>query len=283
MSVLVVGCGYLGERVAKRFKAQGHEVIGWAHSQASVQRLVEEVGIEGGEVDIRNKMACREGEYSTGIVDVGIMCVSTRGSGKRGIESLEAYQETYLKGARNLLSVFPDTKWIYTSSTSVYGQTGGEEVDETAETEPMSATSRVLLEVESEFLRMGGDVLRLAGLYGEGRSVYLRNFLEGQGKIEGDGSRIVNQIHVEDAADAVLTVAGRDKGGEIYNVVDDTPMTQQALYELLVKYLGGKLPETVEPDYQKKRGWTSKRVLNGKLKQLGWTPHYPGFETFLNP
>ncbi len=88
----------------------------------------------------------------------------------------------------------------------------------------------------------GGIVARLAGIYGPGRSVLLRKFLDGTAIIEGDGARHINQIHADDAAGALFHLIARDLPPGIYNVSDDSPMTQLACYELLAARLGRPLP-----------------------------------------
>ena len=63
----------------------------------------------------------------------------------------------------------------------------------------------------------------------------------------------------------------------IFNVSDDTPMTQRALYEGLALRLDRPLPSSGPIDPIRKRGWTSKRVSNAKLRALGWAPRFPSF------
>ena len=79
----------------------------------------------------------------------------------------------YLEGARNLiewLSPDPPKKFVYTSSTSVYGQTNGSAVKETSPTEPSSETSKILVETEKLLLEAASEkklpavILRVAGV-----------------------------------------------------------------------------------------------------------------------
>src|SRR5690606_13335816 len=84
----------------------------------------------------------------------------------------DAYRTVFVEGIRHLRSVFPDAPVCFTSSTSVYGQTDGSRVDEASETVPGRETGRLLLEAESLAREGGGIALRLAGIYGPGRSVH---------------------------------------------------------------------------------------------------------------
>ena len=142
----------------------------------------------------------------------------------------------------------------------------------------MRTTGKVLRETEELALAQnGGMVARLAGLYGPGRSVLLQKFREGRAFIEGDGSRWINHIHADDAARALFHLVVPQAPAGIYNVADDTPLTQRAIYEFLAARLSQPLPPSAPPDLNRKRGWTHKRVANGKLRVLGWMPRYPSF------
>jgi nucleoside-diphosphate-sugar epimerase len=119
-------------------------------------------------------------------------------------------------------------------------------------------------------------VARLAGLYGPGRSVILRKFLEGSAVIEESGQRILNQIHVEDAASAVLHLAHHHLAG-LFNVTDDRPLSQLACYQGLARHFDRPLPPAGEKNTSRKRAWTNKKVLNAKIRETGWIPTYPGY------
>ena len=105
----------------------------------------------------------------------------------------------------------------------------------------------------------------------------LKKFLAGEAIIEGDGGRWLNQIHRDDAAAALVRLAGSDAPPGVYNVADDQPLTQLALYMALAKQYARPLPPTGPVDLHRKRGWTSKRVVNTRLRALGWRPAYPSF------
>ena len=66
-------------------------------------------------------------------------------------------------------------------------------------------------------------------------------------------------------------------GAGIFNVSDDTPMPQREIYAWLAQRFARPLPPSGPIDLNRKRGWTSKRVSNAKLRALGWTPKFPSF------
>lgn len=256
--------------MADRLHAAGGEVSGWTHSPESAAALAarKPYAVEGH--DITADGGVGRVEVSP---DVVFQCVS---SGRGG--GVEAYRQVYLGGARALRAAFPAARLVYTGSTSVYPGTDGAWVDEDSPAEPDRETGRVLRETERVVLDHGGSVARLAGLYGPGRSVLLKKFLAGEAVIEGDGDRWLNQIHRDDAADALVRLARPDAPRGLFNVADDVPLTQLALYRGLSERLGRPLPPHGPPDVNRKRGWTSKRVSNARLRAAtGWAPRFPSF------
>ncbi|MDP4625849.1 MAG: NAD-dependent epimerase/dehydratase family protein [Akkermansiaceae bacterium] len=258
--LLVIGAGYLGDAILDVFREGGWEVQGASFS--------------GGE----GLLACDVGDPGAvdGLPDADAV-VHCAASGRGGGE--EAYRRVYLEGCKNLVRRFPGARLVYTSSSSVYGQKEGEIVTEESETVPDRETGRILLAAEDVVLRAGGVVARLAGLYGPGRSVLKRKFLEGEAVIEEDGRRFINQIHRDDAARAVFHLISMEAfpSGEIFNVCDSETLTQKGVYEGMARIFGKELPPTGPRDLDRKRGWTHKCVSNGKLRETGWEPVYPSF------
>lgn len=207
--------------------------------------------------------------------DAVISCVSAGGGGEG------EYRAIYLHGLQNAIDILHPRRVLFTGSTSVYAQTDGEWVTEESPAEPRSATSRVLREAEELALRHGGWVARLAGIYGPGRSVLLRKFLEKTAVIEAGAARYINQIHADDAASALFHLIGGDVPPGIYNVADDLPQTQLAFHQWLSEHFHAPLPPRAQADPNRKRGLTNKRVSNAKLRASGWTPVYPSFQEAL--
>ena len=189
---------------------------------------------------------------------------------------MDRYRAVYRDGARALAEVLAPGVLVFTSSTSVYAQTGGEWVTEESAAEPDRETGRVLRETEELVLAASGVVARLAGIYGPGRSVLLRKFLADEAVIEGDGAKWINQVHRDDIASALVRLVTANARG-VFNVSDDEPLTQRAVYEWLALRFHRPLPPSGPIDPNRKRGWSSKRVSNAKLRALGWQPRFPSF------
>ena len=265
---LIAGCGYVGVATADLFHAAHWEVEGWTHSAESAELLAGKPypvrAVDIAAPDAVEKAASR--------FDAVIHCASSGGGGAA------SYLRVYLEGARNLLAVLKPRTFLYTSSTSVYAQTGGEWVDEESAAEPAHETGRILRQTEELVRQNGGCVARLAGIYGPGRSALLRKFLSGDARIDEGAPRYLNQAHRDDIAAALLQLVATPNESQIVNVTDDQPLTQRECYEWLAEKLQRPLPPTVAPSGERKRGASNKRVSNRKLRALGWEPEFPDFQ-----
>jgi nucleoside-diphosphate-sugar epimerase len=268
--LLIAGCGFLGEAAADFFARAGWEVVALTGSAESAARLVAKpYPVLPADITYAGSLSALR--TRAGAFDHVLHCAS---SGRGGPD---AYRRIYVEGCARLAEAFPEARLIFTGSTSVYAQTDGEWVNETSRADPDRETGRLLLAAEHATRTAGGCVLRLAGLYGPGRSVLLRKFRDGTAVLEDGGGRWINQIHRDDAVRAVDAVLRGAPDGEIFNVVDDTPATQRTVYGWIADFLERPLPPEGPADLQRKRGWTSKRVSNARLRVLGWTPEFPSY------
>ncbi len=265
---LIVGHGYLGAFLAEDLSRAGFAVAA-LHRGAALQGAYPVLSGDLASTDSLREAGRRFPP------EVVVHCAS---SGRGGAE---AYRTVFVEGIRRLRSVFPEAPICFTSSTSVYGQADGSRVDEGSETAPERETGRLLLEAESLVREGGGVALRLAGIYGPGRSVHLKRLFDGSARIEdAEPSRFLNQIHRDDAAGAIrhlLESAPASLRGGLFNVVDDVPLTQRECYEALAARFGLPVPPLAPPDPDRKRGWTHKIVSNAALRTTGWVPQFPSF------
>ncbi len=263
-TLVIAGNGYLGQQV-------GGDAVSADWKTVPLSRSPDPGSIA---CDITDRDALARLRDSLGTApDAVVHCAS---SGRGGPD---AYRAIFLDGTRLLLDTFPEALLLFVSSTSVYGQTDGSLVTETSPAEPDRETSRILLEAEALALEHQGIVTRLAGIYGPGRSVILKRFLDGTAAIEDDGRRFLNQIHRDDAADAILHLLGQDPTprSEMFNVSDSTPLRQAECYQTLTKLFDLPLPPTRPRNLNRKRAWTHKAVSNAKLLATGWSPAHPSF------
>ncbi len=264
---LIVGAGYVGRPLAQAFRARGDEVTCWVRSAESAAELA----AQGLSAAIVGSVADESTWRGQGAFDTVIHCASSGGGGTA------AYREVYLEGIRQINRFQEGARRIFVSSTSVYGQTEGEWVEETSPTEPAAETSRVLLKAEDEATRAGAIVVRAAGIYGPGRAALFEKFVRGDAVIEGDGSRWINQVHRDDLVAALIHLLERDVSGERYNAADNEPVTLRDFYAWCGRRLGRPSPPNGPVDPNRKRGLTNKRVSNRKLRATGWAPQFPTF------
>ena len=265
---LIIGCGYIGLPLARELKARGHEITAWVRSNETAASLAPHGFtriITGNVADEKNWSAV------SADFDLVIHCASSG----RGGEA--AYADVFREGMRYVVANLPQARKIFVSSTSVYGQTSGEIVTEESPAEPFTATGKILREAENIALDHGTTIIRSSGIYGPGRAVLWEKFQRGEAIIEGDGSRWINQIHQRDLVTALIHLIGHGAPGQIYNATDDTPVMQRDYYAWCAEFLGKPLPPTGPVNTQRKRGLTSKRVSNVKLRAAGWSPLYPSF------
>lgn len=255
--LLIAGYGFLGKAVKPVFEAGGWQVDYLNRSGRD--------GATPCDLSDPGSVAAVGGEY--GLV---IHCAASGGGGA------DSYRAVYLEGCRNLLARYPRARMVFTSSTSVYPQSDHSEVTEDSPADPATPRAAVLREAEELVLASGGMVARLTGLYGQGRCHVLKNFLAGTAHLDGDGARVMNFVHRDDVARALLVLAEKGTGGGIYNV-NGGHATQREVYESLAGHFNLPMPPAADPGLPRKRGNTSKQVASGRIRALGWSPQYTDF------
>jgi len=272
--IIIVGCGFLGKAAAGLFLSQGYSVIGMGRSP-----LIEDFSTTDSfsflNCDVTNAVQVQA--VANKIPSQASLIYSVS-SGKGGED---AYAAIYRDGLERVIASWRPRRVLFVSSTSVYSQTQGELVTESSAAEPERQTGRILLEAEKIALASNGLVARLSGIYGPGRSVLLRKFLEGSAVLENGGMRLINQIHRDDGASALFHLITKKDTSGIYNVSDDSPATQHDVYAWIAAVLDQPLPPLGPADYHRKRGWTSKRISNQKLRATGWSPRFVSYREAL--
>ncbi|WP_101296251.1 SDR family oxidoreductase [Halegenticoccus soli] len=282
MRVVVLGCGYVGLELGRQLSAAGHDVTGVRRSEEGL-RAVEAAGFEAVRADVT------EAESLAAVPDADWLVFAASSGGR----DAEAARRVFVEGVRTALDEFaaresaPD-RFVYTSSTGVYGDHGGDWVDESTPVEPTTEKTRVLAEAERvarEYAAnrgVDGTVARFAGLYGPGR-YRLERYLEGP-VTEG----YLNMIHRDDAAGAVAHFLTEDRArDEVVLVVDDEPASKWAFADWLADRCGVERPpkRTKEErlaagelsEAARRRILTSKRCSNARLRELGYALRYPTY------
>jgi nucleoside-diphosphate-sugar epimerase len=263
---LILGCGYLGRVAARQWLAEGKHVTALTRSRADDLRSL---GINPIVGDVTDPATLRLPSVDTVLYAIGL----DRSTGK-------SMRDVYLGGLANVLDTLPiPRRFVYVSSTSVYGQTTGDWVAEDSPTEPAEENGQIVLAAERLLRQRFPDaiVLRFAGIYGPGRLIK-RAALEKGEPLATDPDKVINLIHVEDGARAVLAAADRGRAGATYNVADDHPVTRREFYCLMSVLLGALAPRFESGPADR----VNRRVSNRRLRtELGLELTYPDFRTGL--
>lgn len=183
-------------------------------------------------------------------------------------------------------------EWVgYLSTTGVYGDTGGDWVDETSPLNPATKRGQLRVAAEAQWQSIAGlplHIFRLAGIYGPGRGPFAKVRAGTARRIIKKG-QVFSRIHVEDIAQVLAASIARPNPGAIYNLCDDDPAPPQDVIAHAAHLLGVALPpevdfETAEMTPMARSFYAeSKRVRNDRIKsELGVTLRYPDYRSGLN-
>jgi nucleoside-diphosphate-sugar epimerase len=135
------------------------------------------------------------------------------------------------------------SRFIYTSSTGVYGDYGRGWVDESSPRRADHPAGLRLIETEDilfnaiEEEQFPGVVVRLSGIYGPNRIPGCDQVLKG-GKLRGRPEGYLNLIHLNDLVPLLVSAAPIAKTGDCYLFSDDHPVQRSDYYTFLAKRLG---------------------------------------------
>jgi nucleoside-diphosphate-sugar epimerase len=279
--LVIFGCGYVGMAVAREALAAGMQVETLTRNPESAAAA----NVFGASTVTADLATDSWHERIAPGPELVLDCVSAGGGG------IEGYRRSYVGGMQSILNWArrgPAGTLVYTSSTSVYPQTGGMLVDEAASTAGVAETGRVLIESEN-LLKEAGEVcgrwfiLRLAGIYGPGRHHLLDQIRDGAVEMAGSGGHRLNLAHRDDIVAAIwatLTAPGemRDR---IFNVADDAPETKAGVVQWLAAQVGRPSPHFACGPTSPRREFAAppdRLISNNRLKtELGWRPKHPSF------
>ena len=261
MPALVIGCGYLGERVACEWLRSHDDVWALTRSTANAERLAS-IGLRPVIGDVLDSDSLRKlPRVETVLYAVGFD--RTGSASKRSV---------YVDGLSNVLQQVRASceRFLYVSSTSVYGQDSGELVDESSPTTPTEENGCICCDAEAVVRQLKEDaiILRLAGIYGPGRLLARVEQLRSGERLTGNPEAWLNLIHVDDAARTVLAAETRGVLGATYLVCDDQPLHRREYYAALAEKVGAPRPQFEElaadaPDRQR----LNKRCVNRRLRE----------------
>ena len=278
--VAILGCGYVGCELARQLGDADHHVVGVRRSESGLA-AVEEAGAEPVRADVTDADSLESVPSAEWVVFAA----------SAGGRDADAARETYVEGLTTAIDHFADrddapARFVYTSSTGVYGDHDGAWVDEDTPIEPGDERTEVLAAAERLARErppsgIDGTVARFGGLYGPDR-YRLARYLDGPVT-----AGVLNMVHRDDAAGAVRFLLETDRGRDaVVNVVDDEPVEKWGFADWLAEQADVDFPpkQTVEQRLAdvdrtatRRRIRANKRVSNDRLRSSGYEFAYPTF------
>jgi nucleoside-diphosphate-sugar epimerase len=195
-------------------------------------------------------------------------------------------ERLYTEGLSNVLRGLPEAdRFLYISSTGVYGQADASLVDEDSPCEPTRNGGRACLQAEKILgsSRFGDRtvILRMAGIYGPGRIPRRRELVAGR-PLAAPQEGLLNLIHVDDAARAVLVAEQSSPTPALYCLADGQPPIRRDYYRYLARLLEAKPPRFTAPaegSPAASRAGSNKRVSSRRfLESFAFQLQYPTYQ-----
>ncbi|MFG6565684.1 SDR family oxidoreductase [Sulfitobacter sp. 1A13421] len=273
-TLLSLGHGYSARALAARLLPQGWRIIGTTRSREKLDEIAA-TGVE--------PMLWPGSDLSSLLQEVPNLLVSA-GPGPEGDPVLLDLQDEITAAA-------PHLRWVgYLSTTGVYGDHGGDWVDETTPLTPSTRRGAARVQAEAAWSAIPGlplHIFRLAGIYGPGRGPFAK-VRKGTARRIIKPGQVFSRIHVEDIAQALDLSLAKPQPGEIYNLCDDDPAPPQDVIGHAAALLSLPLPPAVDFDKAEMTPMArsfyaeSKKVRNDHAKAaLGWQPIYPDYRSGL--
>jgi nucleoside-diphosphate-sugar epimerase len=291
MTSLIVGCGFLGTRIAKRLIERGDVVYATSMTQQGARRLAP-LQVRPLIVDVMSPLTLSALRNIGGSEPIDAYYLVPPGGRKQH----RAPRDVAIDGMNNLLraiGVLPVRRAVLASTTAVFDHSGDQTIDADTPADPQSPRARLLYEGEQQWLAAGEQfhVVRLAGLYGPGRVVGERA-LRDSAPMVGRPDALINLIHVDDAADLLVAVAQSDAAARIELGCDGHPVERLDYYRYLAKLTGLSEPIVLDDEQaqailgvsaERLKRTASKRCGNEPTcRRTGWSPRYVDYRAGLD-
>ncbi len=276
--LLILGCGYVGTKLAKACLKLGFHVSGTTRSHEHAQTL-KETGVNPiiitSPADISDTIL----KQCTHIVD-SIPLTRTD-------NTMFASQTQWLS---MLTPKLQHLEWAgYLSTTGVYGDADGAWVDESYHCQPSSPRGIERLKAEQAWLNAGlpAEVFRLAGIYGAERNIITRLMAGDYKAVQWNPPHYSSRIHVDDIVATIIAAMQSASTGRILNIADDLPLPHADYVQQVAAMIDAPAPIILTPEEGKTQLSVTalsffsdnKRISNQRLHvELLPKLHYPSFK-----
>jgi len=235
---LIVGAGYTGRRVAQHLAGQGEAVACLTSSAESAAPLAQAgIAAAAADLDAADDLPALPGLHDRPL-RVLYLVPPAEGEGDPRLTRFLA-----------LLPRRPQ-RFVLASTSGVYGDCGGDLVDETRRPAPGTERARRRVAAETSLQRwadeqgVGWAILRIAGIYGPGR-LPLEAIRSGQPVIREADASPGNRIHVDDLVRVCLAALDPAAPGGIYNVADGSGESSGTFFRRIARAAGLAEPPAI--------------------------------------
>ncbi|MEE2777067.1 MAG: NAD-dependent epimerase/dehydratase family protein [Acidobacteriota bacterium] len=263
--VLIAGCGYVGERLGQRLLHSRHSVHCARRDASSLGAALRPIS-----ADLCDEHAVDRLPFPFETI---VYTVAADES------TPEAYRRAYVEGPLRLLrrasrEAIP-TRFLFASSTSVYGEDAGSWVDETTQPYPAGFRGEILIEAEETIRHETAQsaCIRFGGIYGPGRTHLIEAARAASPSYDIETDRFTNRIHADDAARALDHLLHLEALESIYIGVDEEPARRSEVMAWLRQQLDATAPRSPEGN----SAASGKRCDSRALRESGFEFRFPTF------
>ncbi|MFK8018872.1 MAG: NAD-dependent epimerase/dehydratase family protein [Pseudomonadales bacterium] len=269
-SVLIVGCGQLGNRLPDYLDESQWQLSG-------IRRRPSEVasGIKAIAADYTNANSLQSvlAEQRPDYIVLSLTPASRDAAG---------YERGYLRGVKNVLASLQHRprRIVFVSSTSVYAQNNDEWVNEESPALATSYSGSTMLACE-RLLSESDNLhtsLRCGGIYGGGSKRMIEQIQRGEFSAS---QHYTNRIHADDCSAVIAHLLEMDRRdqtlADVYLGVDCAPCKKSELESWLAGRLGVSYMTPSSTESHSSRNPGSKRCSNTRLLDTGFEFQYPDF------
>lgn len=274
--VFIVGCGYIGKKIAGRLSEKRREITAIVQTDESVRTLLAH-GVNACRLDL-DRLPVPQIDWSGAEVFYLVPPPKAGATDPRVSRCIESMSSAGKPG-----------RVVYISTTGVYGDCGGQWIDETRPVNPVADRARRRWDAEQQWRQWSEEndvelvVIRVPGIYGAGRLPLVR--LRAQKPLLEPGvAPWTNRIHADDLVTVCVQAMEKGVPGEVYNACDGHPGTMNEYFNAVADRAGLPRPPVIsreDAERQLSEGMKSymresRRLRNTKVvQQLGVHFEYP--------